>query len=215
MSKTESMVNGKAEPDRADATTERADAPVINIRGAKVALGPASRAVVPLVSRWENDFAVTVWAGDDLVPRTREQAEADYDRYAKGEWRNAFPFVIYELASMRPIGICDIRHINHAYGTAELGIMIGEPEYWGKGYGTETVTLLLDYAFTALGLHNVMLDTSSYNERAIRAYRRAGFREIGRRREAKRIAGKVYDVVFMDCLATEFTSPFPPVIHIP
>ena len=210
VSKTESKVNSKAEP-----TREEADAPVINIRGAKVALGPATRVVVPLISRWENDFAVTIWSGDDLVPRTREQAEADYERNARGEWRNAFGFTIYELATLRPIGIADIRHINHAYGTAELGIMIGEAEYWGKGYGTETVTLLLSYAFTALNLHNVMLDTTSYNERAIRAYRRAGFREIGRRREAKRIAGKVYDVVFMDCLATEFTSPFPPVIHIP
>lgn len=57
-----------------------------------------------------------------------------------------------------------------------------------------------------LGLHNLMLTVFSHNPRGIRAFTRAGFREIGRRREAKRVAGRAYDVVYMDCLATEFTG---------
>jgi len=52
-----------------------------------------------------------------------------------------------------------------------------------------------------------MLTVSPYNERGIRAYTRAGFREFGRRREAWRLGGRAYDVVYMDCLATEFQSP--------
>ncbi|HZQ35151.1 MAG TPA: GNAT family protein, partial [Dehalococcoidia bacterium] len=91
--------------------------------------------------------------------------------------------------------------------TAEFVIFIGQRDEWGKGYGTETTRLLLDYGFTALGLHNVMLKAFSYNERGIRAYLRAGFKEIGRRREAHWFAGKPYDVVYMDCLAGEFQSP--------
>jgi RimJ/RimL family protein N-acetyltransferase len=75
--------------------------------------------------------------------------------------------------------------------------------------------LLLDYAFSVLGLHNVMLDVAGYNERAIRAYRRAGFREIGRRRQSYRLGDRVYDQVFMDCLATEFESPLKPVLDRP
>jgi RimJ/RimL family protein N-acetyltransferase len=82
--------------------------------------------------------------------------------------------------------------------------LVGEKDCWNKGYGTETTTLMLDYGFTALGLHNIMLRVFSYNERARRAYLRAGFKEIGRRREARRLAGRAYDVVYMDCLATEF-----------
>ncbi len=66
---------------------------------------------------------------------------------------------------------------------------------------------MIDYAFTVLGLHNVLLTVFSFNERGIRAYRRAGFKEIGRRREARRLAGCAYDVVYMDCLASEFESP--------
>ena len=73
---------------------------------------------------------------------------------------------------------------------AKFGILIGEKDCWGKGYGTETALLMLDYGFTGLGLHNIMLRTDSFNERGVGAYLRAGFREIGRRREAVRVAGR-------------------------
>ena len=93
------------------------------------------------------------------------------------------------------------------FNSSEFGLLIGEKECWGKGYGTETTRLMLDYGFTCLNLHNIMLRAYSFNERGLRAYRRAGFQEIGRRREAIRLAGRVHDEVLMDCLATEFESP--------
>jgi len=74
---------------------------------------------------------------------------------------------------------------------------------------------VLDYAFNALGLHNVMLETFSYNERAIRAYTRAGFREMGRRRESARVGGRAYDDVYMDCLSTDFRNPLRPILDLP
>lgn len=209
------MSNRNTKTENTDNRPDQLESPVINMRGEKVGLGPATRAMIPLVSKWENDFGVCVWSGDSFEPRTREQAEADFDRHFKGGPHDWFGFVIYELATMRLIGVCDIRRIDYVRGTAEMGIEIGEPDCWGKGYGTEAVILMLDYAFNGLHLHNMMLDTSSFNERAIRAYLKAGFREIGRRREAKRIAGRYYDEVFMDCLATEFESPHPPVIPAP
>lgn len=195
---------------------EVGEQPIINIVGEKVALGPWSRAVLPLVNRWDNDFAVGVLSGDAPRPVGREATEADVDRAVRGEPRHSsLPFVIYERASMRPIGMTDLRHIDHQRRTAEFGIAIGEKDCWGKGYGTEAVTLVLDYAFSVLGLHNVMLDTNSFNERAIRCYRRAGFKEIGRRREARRLGDRVYDVVYMDCLATEFKRPLKGALELP
>ena len=153
-------------------------------------------------------------AGDPLRPKSKDQIESDYSQFSKSEDRWV-GFVIYEAATLRPIGGTDLRHIDGVHRTAEFGISIGEKECWGKGYGTETVMLMLDYGFSVLGLHNIMLDTFSYNERAIRAYTRAGFREIGRRREATRLGGQAYDIVFMDCLATEFQSPLKPVVALP
>ena len=188
--------------------------PIINIRGEKVCLGPVYRGIIPLFAKWDNDFEVTVLAGDPLRPKSKDQIESDYTSFCKSEDR-WLAFVIYEAATMLPIGGTDLRHIDGTHRTAEFGISIGEKDCWGKGYGTETVILMLDYGFSVLGLHNIMLDTFSYNERAIRAYTRAGFREIGRRREATRLGGQVYDVVFMDCLATEFHSPLKPVVALP
>jgi RimJ/RimL family protein N-acetyltransferase len=116
---------------------------------------------------------------------------------------------------MQVIGAAGLRNIAQQHRTAEYAIMIGEKSCWGKGYGTETTILMLDYAFTVLGLHNVLLNTFSYNERAIRAYTRAGFRVMGRQREAARLGDQIYDIIFMDCLATEFRSPARRVIEQP
>ena len=62
-------------------------------------------------------------------------------------------------------------------------------------------------ALPAWGLPNIDLTVFSFNERGLRAYQRAGFQVIGRRREAHRLGGRAYDVIYMDCLATEFVSP--------
>jgi diamine N-acetyltransferase len=65
---------------------------------------------------------------------------------------------------------------------------------------------VLDWAFTVMGLHNVLLVTFSWNLPAIRAYTKAGFREIGRRRGAVVTMGRRYDQVLMDAVADEFTD---------
>jgi RimJ/RimL family protein N-acetyltransferase len=74
---------------------------------------------------------------------------------------------------------------------------------------------MIDYAFTALGLNNVMLTVSEYNLAGRRAYEKAGFREFGRRREADTIGGQLYDEIFMDIIASEFESPVLGEIFVP
>jgi len=207
-----SKTSNGAESDRNAATETDTTAPIINIYGNHVGLGPMTRAQLPTMARWDNDFAVSLFSGDRLAPHYVEEYESEYEHYAKGEWRDWVGFSIYELATMRFIGVTDLRRIDAVGRSAEFGIEIGEKDCWGKGYGTETTILMLDYGFNVRGLHNIMLTTYSYNERAIRAYTRAGFREFGRRRECNRLGGRVYDEVYMDCLATEFTSPLRPIV---
>ena len=177
--------------------------PIINIVGEKVALGPHRRDLLPLYQKWINDFEVTRTLAVGLRPMTWEAEEAWYNSPRDRD----VSFTIYERATLRPIGNTGLHNVDHKHRTAEFGIMIGEKDCWDKGYGTEVARLMLDYGFTGLGLHNIFLRAYGYNERAIRAYSRAGFRLIGRRREARRFGGRPYDEVFMDCLATEFESP--------
>lgn len=178
--------------------------PLVNVLGERVALGPLRRDLVPLYARWINDFATVRTLGLPPAPVSLEAEEAWFAAAATGTDRF---FTIYERDGWRPIGTVDLRDVDHRHGTAALGILIGEADARGRGLGTEAVRLLLDYAFTALGLHNVMLEVYAYNRAGLRAYEKAGFREIGRRREARRHLGRAWDVVYMDCLASEFASP--------
>jgi len=61
-----------------------------------------------------------------------------------------------------------------------LGITIGEPEYWGRDYGTEAVRLLVEFLLNKMGLSRVHLKTLAWNGRARRCFEKAGFAECGR-----------------------------------
>jgi diamine N-acetyltransferase len=179
--------------------------PILNIVGDKVALGPLSRELLyELDPIWGNDFEVTKTHGKPSGPVTAEMVAAKYERILHAEaelW-----FLIYERSTSRPIGQTSFSQMVRLYQTAEFNISIGAKDCWGKGYGTETTRLMLRYAFATLGFNMIWLRAQSSNERAIRAYLRAGFREAGRLREAQRIGQDAIDIIYMDCLAREFLA---------
>ena len=178
--------------------------PPINVEGDLVALGPHRRDLVPTYHRWHNDVATT----RTYVlrqPTTIEQEEALYAELT-ADTRNAL-FTVYERAPWRAVGTAYLTEIDHRQRRAVFGVLIGEPDARGRGYGTEVARLMLDYAFTALGLHSVMLTCYEFNLAGRRAYEKAGFREFGRRRQSHWMGGRWWDEVYMDCLAAEFASP--------
>ena len=185
-----------AEPPRPDDQQ-----PITNIVGEKVAMGPIRRDLTHLFQMWSNDFEVRRFMGP-MRPTSLESIEDMYASIRKDE--NQSYFTVYEKSELRPIGNAGLEGIDHAHGTAEFFIEIGDKESWGKGYGTEVTRLVLEYGFTCLGLHNVFLRVHAANKRGIRAYQRAGFRMAGRLRQTRWRAGRVYDLLLMDCLATEF-----------
>lgn len=89
-----------------------------------------------------------------------------------------------------------------------LGVLIGNPKYQRKGYGTEALKLILDYGFSFLNLRNISLSVFEYNEIAYNLYKKIGFKEAGRLRKAVEILGKTYDVIIMDMLKEEFQSVY-------
>ncbi len=76
------------------------------------------------------------------------------------------------------IGNCMYYDIDLRQGEAELGIMIGDRDYWSKGYGRDTVNTLLDYIFTRTSLTRIYLHTLEWNHRARKSFSHSGFSEI-------------------------------------
>jgi diamine N-acetyltransferase len=184
---------------------ESISASIVTIPGDKVVLGPLSKDYLELFLRWFNDLGVMTTYSIRWSPKTWEEIEAWYEKISQD--RQAVGFMVYKRAEMVPLGYTMLHNINHYHQTADFDIILGAKQFWGLGFGTEATQLTLDYGFTALNLHNIMLTVRSFNARGVRAYEKAGFRTFGRRREARILAGKRYDVVYMECLASEFQSP--------
>lgn len=180
--------------------------PTILVRGERVALGPLHAGLLPLIARWQNDPLTEELGGGEFRPLTEDAVRAEWEPILRGERAGWAGFAIYRLLDLEPIGHANLRDWLTPHRTAEFGITIGDAAARSRGYGTEATRLVLRWGFEELGVHNVWLDTISTNVGAIRAYEKAGFREIGRIREARRIGGVVADVVLMDCLATEFLA---------
>lgn len=103
----------------------------------------------------------------------------------------------------RSIGASGLHNISAIHRHAEWGITIGRPEEWGKGYGREVARTMLHYAFTTLNLHRVYLRVNADNERGIKAYRAAGFKEEGVLRQHMFVEGQYLDMLMMGALRTE------------
>lgn len=177
------------------------DAPIISIRGEKVALGPLDRSFIPLQTAWINNFPTTRTLGADAQPRTEANHERWYDHMTAG---NRVTFAVYDLSDMAPVGSIGLFDLDQRHGTCELGVGILEPERRNKGLGTEAVKLITDHAMRDLGMHNVHLTALAFNDAGLRAYEKAGFREYGRRREAWLHNGRRWDIVYMEALASEW-----------
>ncbi|HEY3449899.1 MAG TPA: GNAT family protein [Myxococcales bacterium] len=79
----------------------------------------------------------------------------------------------------RLIGLAGLHGVDMEGRSAMFGIVIGEKEHWGKGYGTEATALVVDLGFGRMNLQRIWLEVLAANERGIRAYEKVGFRREG------------------------------------
>jgi RimJ/RimL family protein N-acetyltransferase len=155
--------------------------------------------------RWFSDEEVTDFLGPMEFPVTRAKQEAFVDSAATGADPRAKSFAIETLDGVL-IGDCGLRMINWINRSAELVIMIGEKSYWGNGYGSDAVRLLLRLGFDKMNLHRVYLSTLATNARAHRCYEKCGFKRQGLWRESSFVAGRYVDVITMGVLKSEYQA---------
>lgn len=113
-------------------------------------------------------------------------------------------FSIRTLAEDKLIGELALDVVNWSGRDAFVGLGIGETEYWGKGYGTDVMNVLLRFAFTEVNLQRVTLSVFEYNPRAIRSYEKVGFRHEGRLRKLLNKEGRRWDVLHMGILREDW-----------
>ena len=173
--------------------------------GERIYLSPLNIEDAEKYVEWFCDFKMT-----DGIEKSSSIMTVEAER----EWlentlkNNDYNFAIVNLENDELIGNCGIMNINQINRCAEVGIFIGNEENRSNGYGTEALKILLDYCFNYLNLNNVHLGVKAFNERAISCYKKVGFKEYGRRREAYFLNGKYYDNVYMDILAREFEGNY-------
>lgn len=113
-------------------------------------------------------------------------------------------FAIINKENDTLLGNISLMKIHEINRTAELGIFIGDENYLSRGYGSEAIMLLLDYAFNYVNLNNIMLRVFDYNKRAIKAYEKCGFKTFGIWKKCHYFNGEYSDEIFMYILKEDF-----------
>ena len=173
------------------------------IYGERVRLRAIEREDIPRFVRWFNDPEVRRYLSM-YEPMSRAQEERWFESHLSRRDDIILAIEVREGGSWGHIGNVGLHRIDWKNRVATLGIVIGEKEYWGKGYGTEAVRTMLRYAFHELGLNRVELETYSFNPRAQRCYQKAGFVREGVRRQALYRDGEFHDIITMGILRSEF-----------
>lgn len=176
--------------------------------GDNIYLSPKSCSLeeVEKFTEWMNDFKVTDYIGhsSSLITLVGEK-----------EWMNdsikdsnSRIFDIITTDNDKLIGTISLQSIKWINRSAVLGIFIGDDDYRDKGYGTESINLILEYGFRYLNLHTIRLDLIGFNERAHKCYLKCGFKDAGRSREMLFLNGKYYDELHMDIIENEFDGNY-------
>lgn len=185
--------------------TEGSARPTPMIRGERVWLRPPEPVDIDLFLGWFNDAEATHFLAL-RAPIGRAEEERWLARALEQQGKEAYTFVVCVLHDDRPIGTAGLMEIDRVNGSAGFGIAIGEKALWNRGYGTDALNAIVDFAFGELRLERIWLDCFAYNSRARRSYEKAGFTVEGVRRRALFHRGAYVDVLHMALLRDEWAE---------
>ncbi|WP_054056265.1 GNAT family N-acetyltransferase [Alloactinosynnema sp. L-07] len=151
--------------------------------------------------RWNEDPEIMRWFDTDF-PESLFQFRERFANRARDSW-DRLALAIETRGDQRFVGIVQLRDTRHHLGRAELDIYLGEQDVWGKGIGAEAMRLICGFGFAKMRLHAIELSVVAENERARALYRKIGFSEDGRLRDAARHDGQWHDVIIMTLLEGE------------
>lgn len=158
---------------------------------------------LPLWEKWDHD---SDYQRQLNISPARQMSATSMKEWFEKESSNSALFSIHERKEDAIIGFVELDGYEWTARTAWVGIAIGEPEFRGRGYGTDSMNLLLKFAFRALNMHRVNLGVFEFNQRAIRCYEKCGFKYEGTSRELIFKEDKRWDSLNMGILQSEWES---------
>ncbi len=177
------------------------------IASGAVFLRPFEMADAETYRRWRADGEPMALAGwHERAPLSLAQVERRIAGHAEEQGKDSYTFLICRDDDERAIGEVMLMDIDRVNGSAEVGIFIGEPEEWGKGYGTDAVRAIVDFGFAELRLERVWLEVATDNPRAIRSYEKVGFVREATLRHDRWEGGRFTDGHVMSILRDEWPS---------
>ena len=174
-------------------------------RGALVRLSSDSpETLAKAFARWDRDTELHRLADIDPAQLWSEKKLKEFFEKREKDKR-AYRFSLHTLTDDQLIGIIGLVP-NDTCEDAWLYIALYEPDYLGKGYGSDGMKLIMQFGFVELNLRRISLGLNGYNERALRTYQKAGFQLEGRSRQDVIKDGKRYDGLFMGILREEWLA---------
>lgn len=166
------------------------------IKGKKVNLRALEKEDIQKTIKWINDPEVTKYLSI-VFPISLAEEEKWFEYYLKRKDDRIFAIETKDGTHIGNIGLHKIDWLNRK---VMLGILIGEKEYWNKGYGTDAVKTAVKFAFEEMNIHKVYLCVMDFNERAVKIYEKCGFTREGVSRDDVYRNGKYHDMIWMSVL---------------
>jgi RimJ/RimL family protein N-acetyltransferase len=167
--------------------------------------------LVRLSARHPGDAAkLAEWSNDSEFTRFQKpgpvmpQPESDFDESCRSSDSDRVGFMVRTLEDDRLISYATFLDVDRVSGSTMLGIGLADRDYWGRGYGSDALQVVLRYGFQELNLHRIALNVWSLNPRAIRAYEKAGFHREAILRQDTLRDGVRSDSILMSILRHEW-----------
>ncbi len=173
------------------------------LTGERVYLRPLEKEDFNQLYVWSNDPEIRGLTGE-VFPTSQDSIEEFQARLRTDNSRVWFGVVVKE--NDRLIGEAGLLRMFPAWRTTDLSLIIGDRTAWRKGYGTEAMQLLLEYAFGYLNFHRVAIGVVGSNQRALQFYEKVGFRREGIQRDGYYYDHHYQDFVMMSILEEEFRA---------
>ena len=176
----------------------------MRIDGKSVSLRPMRADELEQFHAWVNNPDILpYWYGRT---KSLEEIKADYtsDYFTDNDPYTGRCFTIER--EQVPIGMICYNRIDRDNRNVELDMLIGDKKFWNKGFGSDALLAFIRYLFSIFPLNRIWLGTYSYNQRALRAYEKVGFKREGILREDAYIDGKFVDSVVLSILRREFET---------